>query len=294
MGRFPLPTEKQRHQIVQHRKNYEMNLSASLRMQATKQRGMSAPPKISDASSAETSDIPQVIEAEVVRSSPGVLVVQYKQESTHTKYMGILLAENGANGTPGIISEDMSRFRETVKAYVDAPIIDQWTSVIGERFTTSGLQLRARSYMRKNGRMVCASCMEAIPDNEMITRKHFVNANQRKLQSLPKETKRIVAQLPSSEKPIVVNEVGYELLDEHLTRETADYSSDASVSSAPLRRRNKRKAYVPRGACSVLVPAGVDLFEPEYDPLPGPSSGSAKGLCNVEPSQKHAKVFVVC
>lgn len=62
----------------------------------------------------------------------------------------------------------MSRFRETVKAYVDAPIIDQWTSVIGERFTTSGLQLRARSYMRKNGRMVCASCMEAIPDNEMV------------------------------------------------------------------------------------------------------------------------------
>lgn len=72
---------------------------------------------------------------------------------------------------------------------------------------------------------------------------------------------------------IVVDEVGYELLDEHLSAETADYSSDASVSSAPLRRRNKRKAYVPRGACSVLVPAGVDLFEPEYDPLPGPSSG---------------------
>lgn len=72
---------------------------------------------------------------------------------------------------------------------------------------------------------------------------------------------------------IVVDEVGYELLDEHLSGETADYSSDASVSSAPLRRRNKRKAYVPRGACSVLVPAGVDLFEPEYDPLPGPSSG---------------------
>ncbi|VBB32693.1 unnamed protein product, partial [Acanthocheilonema viteae] len=197
----------------------------------------------------------------------------------------------------------------TVKAYVDAPIIDQWTSVIGERFTTSGLQLRARSYMRKNGRMVCASCMEAIPDNEMITRKHFVNANQRKLQSIPKETKRIVAQLPSSEKPIVVDEVGYELLDEHLSGETADYSSDASVSSAPLRRRNKRKAYVPRGACSVLVPAGVDLFEPEYDPLPGPSSeyhlklcvlssslingnlitGSAKELCSVEPSHKHTK-----
>lgn len=46
MGRFPLPTEKQRHQIVQHRKNYEMNLSASLRVQTTAQRGMSAPPKI--------------------------------------------------------------------------------------------------------------------------------------------------------------------------------------------------------------------------------------------------------
>ncbi|CAG9539686.1 unnamed protein product [Cercopithifilaria johnstoni] len=289
MGRFPLPTEKQRHQIVQHRKNYEMNLSASLRMQTTAQRGTSAPPKASETASAETSNTPQVIEAEVIRSSPGVLVVQYKQESTHTKYTGILLAENGANGTPGIISEDMSRFRETVKAYVDAPIIDQWTSVIGERFTTSGLQLRARSYMRKNGRMVCASCMEAIPDNEMITRKHFVNANQRKLQSIPKETKRVVAQLPPSEKPIVVDEVGYELLDEHLSGETADYSSDASVSSAPLRRRNKRKAYVPRGACSVLVPAGVDLFEPEYDPLPGPSSDSAKGLCNVEPSHKHAK-----
>lgn len=286
MGRFPLPTEKQRHQIVQNRKNYEMNLSASLRMQSTTQRGTSVPPKISE-TSVETSDMPQVIEAEVVRSSPGVLVVQYKQEST--QYTGILLAENGANGTPGIISEDMSRFRETIKAYVDAPIIDQWTSVIGERFTTSGLQLRARSYMRKNGRMVCASCMEAIPDNEMITRKHFVNANQRKLQSFPKETKRIVAQLPSSEKPIVVDEVGYELLDEHLSGETADYSSDASVSSTPLRRRNKRKAYVPRGACSVLVPAGVDLFEPEYDPLPGPSSGSARGLCNVELSHKHAK-----
>uniref|UniRef100_A0A8R1XTW9 PWWP domain-containing protein n=1 Tax=Onchocerca volvulus TaxID=6282 RepID=A0A8R1XTW9_ONCVO len=355
MGRFPLPTEKQRQQIVQHRKNYEMNLSTSLRMQGTTKRGTSAPPKVckfllswlfldiicamlnvkflpqnwfymcvctwkcmcmlvflllsvfvvwflmlkacleagviisAEASSAETSDIPQIIEAEVIRSSPGVLVVQYKQEDTNTKYTGILLAENGANGTPGIISEDMSRFRETVKAYVDAPIIDQWTSVIGERFATSGLQLRARSYMRKNGRMVCASCMEAIPDNEMITRKHFVNANQRKLQSIPKETKRIVAQLPSSGKPIVVDEVGYELLDEHLSGETADYSSDASVSSAPLRRRNKRKAYVPRGACSVLVPAGVDLFEPEYDPLPGPSSGSARGLCNVEPSHKHAK-----
>lgn len=63
----------------------------------------------------------------------------------------------------------MSRFRETVKAYVDAPIIDQWTSIIGERFTTTGLQLRARSYMRKNGRMVCAGCMEAIPDNEMVS-----------------------------------------------------------------------------------------------------------------------------
>ncbi|KAM3725993.1 PWWP domain-containing protein 2A [Dirofilaria immitis] len=289
MGRFPLPTEKQRQQIVQHRKNYEMNLSASLRMQGTAQRGTSAPPKISEVSSTETSDIPQMIEAEVVRSSPGVLVVQYKQEESHTKYTGILLAENGANGTPGIISEDMSRFRETVKAYVDAPIIDQWTSVIGERFATSGLQLRARSYMRKNGRMVCASCMEAIPDNEMITRKHFVNANQRKLQSISKETKRIVAQLPSSGKPIVLDEVGYELLDEHLSGETADYSSDASVSSAPFRRRNKRKAYVPRGACSVLVPAGVDLFEPEYDPLPGPSSDSARELCNVEPSHKHAK-----
>lgn len=46
MGRFPLPTEKQRHQIVQHRKNYEMNLSASLRMQVTTQRGTSAPPKV--------------------------------------------------------------------------------------------------------------------------------------------------------------------------------------------------------------------------------------------------------
>lgn len=46
MGRFPLPTEKQRHQIVQHRKNYEMNLSASLRMQAATQRGTSAPPKV--------------------------------------------------------------------------------------------------------------------------------------------------------------------------------------------------------------------------------------------------------
>ncbi|VDK84661.1 unnamed protein product [Litomosoides sigmodontis] len=308
MGRFPLPTEKQRHQIIQHRKNYEVNLSNSLRMQAATQRGRSAPPKVSDASAKETSNIPQVIETEVIRSSPGVLVVQYKHESTHTKYTGILLAENGyayariryplvncsENGTPGIISEDMSRFRETVNAYVDAPIIDQWTSVIGERFTTSGLQLRARSYMRKNGRM--------------ITRKHFVNVNQRKLQSIPKETKRIVAQLPPSEKPvcfygacfgctdcgaviypIVVDEVGYELLDEHLSGETADYSSDASVSSAPLRRRNKRKAYVPRGACSVLVPAGVDLFEPEYDPLPGPSSDSAKGLCNVEPSHKHAK-----
>lgn len=72
---------------------------------------------------------------------------------------------------------------------------------------------------------------------------------------------------------IVVDEFGYELLDEHLSGETADYPSDVSVSSASLRRRNKRKAYVPRGACSVLVPAGVDLFEPEYDPLPGPSSG---------------------
>ncbi|VDO17766.1 unnamed protein product, partial [Brugia timori] len=69
---------------------------------------------ISAETSVETSDMPQVIEAEVVRSSPGVLVVQYKQEST--QYTGILLAENGANGTPGIISEDMSRFRETVKA----------------------------------------------------------------------------------------------------------------------------------------------------------------------------------
>uniref|UniRef100_A0A0R3S4S3 C2H2-type domain-containing protein n=1 Tax=Elaeophora elaphi TaxID=1147741 RepID=A0A0R3S4S3_9BILA len=306
MGRFPLPTEKQRHQIVQHRKNYEMNLSASLRMQAATQRGTSAPPKApkvaalllitisADTSSAETSNTPQTIEAAVIRSSPGVLVVEYKQESTHTKYTGILLAENGENGTPGIISEDMSKFRETVKAYADAPIIDQWTSVIGERFTTSGLQLRARSYMRKNGRMVCASCMEAIPDNEMITRKHFVNANQRKLQSIPRDTKRIVAQLPPSEKPIAIDEVGYELLDEHLSGETADYSSDASVSSAPLRRRNKRKAYVPRGACSVLVPAGVDLFEPEYDPLPGPSSGSAKGLYNIQPSHKHAKVFIVC
>ncbi|VBB35083.1 unnamed protein product, partial [Acanthocheilonema viteae] len=95
MGRFPLPTEKQRHQIVQHRKNYEMNHTASLRMQATTQRGASVPPKASEDSSAETSNIPQVIEAEVIRSSPGVLVVQYKQESTHIKYMGILLAENG-------------------------------------------------------------------------------------------------------------------------------------------------------------------------------------------------------
>lgn len=68
---------------------------------------------------------------------------------------------------------------------------------------------------------------------------------------------------------------GYESADEQqFSSETASsYSSDVSASSEPLQKRNKRKAYVPRGACNVLVPAGVDLFEPEYDPFPGPSSG---------------------
>ncbi|VDM96313.1 unnamed protein product [Thelazia callipaeda] len=300
MGRFPIPSEKQRQQIMQHRKNYEISMSANPHLQRQR-RGASAPPKVSEVSLANLTDQPKVIQAEVLRSSPGVMIVEYVGQHTNTRFTGVLFAENGIfngcspNGVPGIISQDMSRFRQTVRAYVDAPIIDQWTSVIGERLITSGLHMRTRNYMRKNGRMVCASCMEAVPDNEIITRKHFVNVNQRKLHSIPKDNKRVVAQLPPSEKQLVdglqlqiVDELTSEFLDAHLNGSAGGYSPDTSMTSALFRQRNKRKAYIPRGACSVLVPAGVDLFEPEYDPLPGPSSGPNND-CSVEPSHKLSK-----
>lgn len=72
----------------------------------------------------------------------------------------------------------------------------------------------------------------------------------------------------------IPDDTGYESAHEHACNEKVDYISDASTSSEPVPKKNKRKAYVPRGACSVLVPAGVDLFEPEYDPLMSIASGT--------------------
>ncbi|VDN17522.1 unnamed protein product [Gongylonema pulchrum] len=84
------------------------------------------------------------------------------------------------------------------------------------------------------------------------------------------------------------DEVGDESGEEHFSCESASFSSDASTCSVPLPKRNKRKAYVPRGACSVLMPAGVDLFEPEYDPVP--SGGTTNALCNVRTPPRLTKI----
>lgn len=69
--------------------------------------------------------------------------------------------------------EEMSKFRETINSYVDSPAIDQWTSVLAERFTP-GFQLRDRCFMRTFGRMVCAACMAPVPDNEAVIFFHFL------------------------------------------------------------------------------------------------------------------------
>lgn len=76
--------------------------------------------------------------------------------------------DRSPNGA-GISANDMRKFREAIRNFVDVPVQDQWTSTVNDRQTTTNLRLRERKPMRMDGRMICVSCMKAFGDNETVS-----------------------------------------------------------------------------------------------------------------------------
>lgn len=290
MGGLQIPSDKNRKKIINHRKQAEREAMRR------PQRPRTATPQPSTSSDQGAlpeqlyrPQLPPVIHAEVLRSCEGAAFLGYCHEGV--QYYGVIYACNTVNGAPGVIQQEMMRFRDLVDAYTDAPLTDQWTSVVGERFITSGLQLRDRNCMKACGRMVCAGCMFPVPEHEVIPRRHYINPTQRKLMARPRDTSRVVAQCsgprreqrrssvsPPIQQPIRAQKPTHGA-DQSADDVANEYLSDllngsCHVTKSPTPVKNKRKDFTPRGAYSVMVPAGVDPFEPEYDPVPGPSSSS--------------------
>ncbi|VDK42334.1 unnamed protein product [Anisakis simplex] len=72
------------------------------------------------------------------------------------------------NGTPGPLVDEVTRFRSSISSYQDSPKTDQWISALSDRVSSNGIQLRKRNYMKIHGRMLCASCMMPVPENETV------------------------------------------------------------------------------------------------------------------------------
>lgn len=294
MGGLQIPSDKNRKKIINHRKQAERE--AMRRPQrprtATPQPSTSSDPGILPEQ--YRPQLPPVIQAEVLRSCQGAAFLGYLHEGV--QYYGVIYACNTINNAPGVIQTQMSRFRDLIDSYSDAPLADQWTSVVGERFITSGLQLRDRNCMKSCGRMVCAGCMFPVPEHEVIPRRHFINPNQRKLMAQPRNTYRVVAQCSAPRREQRRSPVSPPMQQSsmraqkttHVVEQSADdagsvlgaeylpgfVNGSCRVTKSPAPVKNKRKDFTPRGAYSVIVPAGVDPFEPEYDPVPGSSSSS--------------------
>ncbi|VDM23687.1 unnamed protein product [Toxocara canis] len=293
MGGLPILNAKNRQKV----QNYRMRSERHELKRIQQERGSSPLPSTSAAS-----DENPGFEVEILRECEGVLVCGgfYKERS----YVGVMLTGDGPNGTPGPLVDEVTRFRSSVSSYQDSPKTDQWISALADRVSTNGIQLRKRNFMKIYGRMLCASCMMPVPENETIPRRHFIDPNQRRLLKKPRDQPRqhIVAQLngaSSRHSPHAHaqqrkqmekggaddmevengsnegNETGPEASNDDSALGNLDGSEAVSLGPCtrqemhrtvgPPVRANKRKAYKPREACNIVMPAGVDPFEPEYD-----------------------------
>uniref|UniRef100_A0A914ZEK4 PWWP domain-containing protein n=1 Tax=Parascaris univalens TaxID=6257 RepID=A0A914ZEK4_PARUN len=292
MGGLPILNAKNRQKV----QNYRMRSERDELKRSQQERGSSPQPS----TSTQPDGSPR-FEVEVIRECDGVLVCDgfYKEHS----YIGVMLTGDGPDGTPGPLVDAVNRFRLSVSLYQNSPKTDQWISALADRASTNGIQLRKRNFMKTYGRMLCASCMMPVPENEMIPRRHFVDANKRKLLKKPREQPKqyIVAQLnsaPSRHSPYAHasrkqtekgatddpevdsgsaegNDTGAEVSNGGSPSSNLDGAEATSLEVGTEHnvgetivlptRTNKRKAYKPREACNIVMPAGVDPFEPEYD-----------------------------
>ncbi|MFH4975609.1 hypothetical protein AB6A40_002318 [Gnathostoma spinigerum] len=284
MGGLPLPTSKNRQKIFAHRKRIEREVAR--RFHSSRGRGSSPLPTTSGETItfpelANAPDLPEQIQVQVGRRAEGVVTISYTHNNIN--YYGVLLAENTVNGAPGICRDEMLRLRNNLDTLLDASVSDQWTSTVGERFMTNGFPLRERSFARKDGRMLCSGCLKPITENEPILRRHFIDANQRKILGNPRESLRLIAKMPDTVSQPSVHRTPT-LTSSSVQLESSSVIGCKLICKTESERRNRRKPAHPKfirdGLSSTLTQTERNTKEDDGD------QGSTKS--SIEPLQSKA------